>query len=197
MRDSQVPEKMRSLEKPFWKGFLLRDGSIFLKVATVGLVSLLWQGVTALEVQAGEPVDLRSFSQQAIALERANGNPKLAAAMEALLPGLLEGVGSDQSALAAGSGTQDIRRGLSDLADHMDARLGSNSQNSQAGSFTLFVLTDGVRLQVTPSKNVTLITQKTTVQVNPGGGPAGVSSPGNSNNGTVGFSGKPGRGRNK
>ena len=184
---------MSSLEKPFWKGLSHRDGSIFLKVAAVGLVSLLWQGVTAFEAQAGEPVDLRSFSQQAIALERANGNPELATAMEALLPGMLVGVVSDQSALAAGSEPQDIRRGLSDLADHMDARM----DNSQAGSFTLFVLTDGVRLQVTPSKNVTVITQNTTVQVNPGGGPAGVSSPGNSNNGTVGFSGKPGKGKGK
>jgi len=78
-----------------------------------------------------------------------------------------------------------------DLADHMDARLGSShDSNSQGGSFTLFVRSDGVSLTLTPSESLQAVTQQATITVNPGSGPAEVVSPGNSP--TVGFSGSPG-----
>lgn len=160
-----------------------------------GLAVLTAHGTAAAEPGEGLR-DLRTYTEEAIAAEETQGHTELAGAMRELLPEMLrEEARSHQDGGEEVLAAHDpgIRRGLLDLADHMDARLGgSDNSHSQGGSFTLFVRSDGVTLTLTPSQSVNLVTENTTVTVNPGSGPAEVISPGSSNNSTVGFSSSPG-----
>jgi len=176
--------------KPFHKLRAFRNGYfVFVVVTALTLGSLT--GIVAADALGTDVEELRRHAEQAIAEERTDGDPELADAMEEILPQLLEEVRQSQTEAPTDDTVTEhgLKRGQLDLADHMDARL---SSNSQAGLFTLFVRSEGVHLTLTPSESLQAVTGQTTVTVNPGSGPAGVTSPGNSNNDTVGFSGSPG-----
>lgn len=184
---------MTRMDKPFLKLEALRSG-----VFVFGLAVAVCQGTVAAEDGGGKSRDLQAYAEEAIATEQANGNTELASAMQELLPEMLEQARLGQTDMQAGTNEElashdpKIRRGLLDLADHMDARLSAaNNSRSQAGSFTLFVRSDGVNLTLTSSESLQAITDSTTVTVNPGVSTT-VTSPGDSNNSTVGFSGSPG-----
>lgn len=188
---------------PLCQGVARASGVLVFAATLVVPTSLFAQDAAA-------PRDLRRYAQEAIAAERTRGNAALADAMEGLLPQLLR----DASLSRGGMGTAGlvsgrdpgVQRGLQDLADHMDARLGAAGQDEAlasqrlGGFFTLSVKSEGVALLLTPSDNLALTTQAAAVTVDPSSGPADVQvdppfeSPGNSNNDTVGFSDKPGNG---
>lgn len=178
---------------------LSRGGVCLLGAAVGGLFLCLTGGIATAQEPSAELDVLRHHAEYLIAHERATGHTDLANAMEETLPGLLaevreKGLEATLQAYTTAPEHEGARqRGLTDLADHLDARLGSqeHEDNRQGGRFTLFVLTDGVRLSVTPSENVQVTTTSVSVTVNPGTSTT-VSSPGNSTNTTVGFSGSPG-----